>query len=126
MTPQERRLAVVSNSGRWLGWNIYLEDVRVCTLSFHSDGDMFWDVYVLSDKNQRFDVESDAFWDTSELRAESRCCKGVFVDNFICRWDDSNEQLWARHLYLTGIRLSLRDRVSLFLLKNSHRTSAAT
>ena len=103
LTPKEKVLIRDSNYGRWLGWDVLSNDIVLCSLSFHSMADQYWDLYVISDILNDIDPERDLFWDNSQLVFRSRAVPALSLptnSGIICRWLTEERKVSARGLYL--------------------------
>ncbi len=111
MNSEERRLCLFSNYGRWLGWEVWLDNNHVCSLNFHSSQDYEWDCYVISHAADGCQVRDDGFWDNELLIMRSRISTSIIVRNCIVRWDQQQSIVRARGLYVSSIKWSFLDRL---------------
>ena len=61
MNSEERRMCLLSNYGRWLGWEVWLDEQCVCSLNFESSQDAEWDCYVISNVVDGYEATTDTF-----------------------------------------------------------------
>lgn len=98
---RDKEILIQTDHGRRAGWYVLLHEKYLCTLSYHSNADQFWDAYEVVDVIEGVDVAKDSFWDaTNPLRYACRANPQFESLYAICRWDDRNQRVLARGLYI--------------------------
>ena len=112
----EKRSLLLSNYGRWLGWDVLQNGAKICRLSYHSPDDQFWDCYVLSEHAVPAEViERDEFWNERGFQFVSHACPAKIVTEVICRWSPADKILSARGLYVQPREITYLDRLRIGL-----------
>jgi hypothetical protein len=95
------------------GWDVFLDGESVCSLLFHSEGDMFWTRYcIFTGKEESPSLYSDHFWVTNRFVFRSRALKSYEVSEVICRYSERDNLIEARGLQIIDPLVSFTMRLT--------------